>query len=271
MKSTCGAIRRDLISSAWPRSFDGPLAGARRHAEQCASCRAFLSEMQALEFGARAAAQAELAPLEVRERLFTRIAEARTHAPRRRARPFVWALSLAAAAAITAMVVRSAAVSGSGSALVTAIAQDHANALGGDRLESADGPAVEQWLAARLTFAVRVPVLEGAELTGARVCLTPRGRGAAIEYRVDGRKVSYFILPPQGDPLPVEGAFRHAHADGYRAVVWKDTDLVHAMVGALSDAALEQMARQCVKQAGSARFTALRRPTTAREADPRRV
>lgn len=250
MSSTCGVVRRELLAVTGPRDHGAPLAEAQAHVEQCASCSRFMAEMHAISEATRAVASGDTAPADVRERLFARIAAARTGATRQK---LVRAaqLSIAAAAVVAVIAVldigRSREVP---STLVNAITQEHATAVSGDRHESTDAAELQRWLAARLPFAVFVPVLEDAELIGARISLTPRGRGAVVEYGVGSEAVSYFILPSQAGGMPEPGKFRYAHAAGYRAVMWSEMGLMHAMVGALPQPTLERLARDCIKQAG---------------------
>ena len=49
--------------------------------------------------------------------------------------------------------------------------------------------------------------------------------------------------------MPESGKFRYAHSAGYRAVMWSEMGLMHAMVGALPQPTLERLARDCIKQA----------------------
>jgi anti-sigma factor RsiW len=133
--------------------------------------------------------------------------------------------------------------------LVSLIAAEHATAVGGDRVSSSDRGEVERWLAARVAFAVHVPAFTGARLTGARICLTEVGRGAVVEYVVGDRSLSYFVLPSPSD-APLTGAgLTRATESGYRLVVWRDTGLVHALVGALSHEQLDRLAKECIEQA----------------------
>jgi anti-sigma factor RsiW len=263
MSSTCGAVRRELLSVTGPRDHDASLAEAQAHVEQCASCRRFLTDMHAIRDATRAAAGGDTAPAEVRERLFASIATARTDTTRKKVVRAAQ-LSIAAAAVVAAIAVfdigRSREVP---SEFVSAITQEHATAVSGDRHESSDAEELQRWLAARLPFAVFVPVLEEAQLIGARISLTPRGRGAVVEYAVGSEAVSYFILPSQSGGMPEPGRFRHAHAAGYRAVMWSEMGLMHAMVGALPQPTLERLARDCIKQAtrsGRMAFSSSRTP-----------
>jgi anti-sigma factor RsiW len=250
MNSTCGVARRRLLSVTGPRGHEAVLADARAHMEQCASCRRFMSEMHAISEATRAASGGDAAPADVRERLFARVAAARTGATRHKVVRAAQ-LSIAAAAVVAVVAVldigRSPEVP---STFVSAITQEHAAAVSGDRHESTDAEELQQWLAARLPFAVFVPVLEDARLIGARISLTPRGRGAVVEYGVGSEAVSYFILPPQAGGMPEPGRFSYAHSAGYRAVMWSEMGLMHAMVGALPQPTLERLARDCIKQAG---------------------
>lgn len=262
MSSNCGVVRRELLSVTGPRDHGAALAEAQAHVEQCAACRRFLAEMHAISEATRAVASGDTAPADVRERLFARIATARTGATRQKlVRGAQFSIAAAAVVAVIAVldIGRSDDVP---SAFVSAITQEHATAVSGDRHESTDAGELQRWLAARLPFAVFVPVLEDAQLIGARISLTPRGRGAVVEYSVGREAVSYFILPPQPGGMTEPGKFRYAHAAGYRAVMWSEMGLMHAMVGALPQPTLERLARDCIKQASRTGRVAMALPRT---------
>jgi anti-sigma factor RsiW len=134
------------------------------------------------------------------------------------------------------------------SELAAALAQSHAASVGGDRVESSDPAAVERWISVRLPFAVYVPAFREARLSGARIDVSERGRGAVIEYQIGNTLTSYFVLPEGSKSDKSPGRLLHAHAAGYRAVIWRDAGLLHAMVGAVPTQTLEVLARECMKQ-----------------------
>jgi anti-sigma factor RsiW len=229
---------------------------AQEHLASCAACQQFVRDMRALGDAIREAAPREQAPAEVRGRLFAAVARARAGlqpSPRGRGRASWLAaavLLVALAGALTADRLRR---DGPDARIdpISAIAEDHATALGETRIASADPAEVTRWLERQVHFAMHVPVLPGARLLGARLCVTDDRRGAAVEYEVNGVAVSYFVVP--------DGA-RDAHSAkpprfdrttrvGYHVVSWREPGLLHAMVGNLPASRLATLAEACVEQA----------------------
>ncbi|MFN2421942.1 MAG: hypothetical protein ABR527_11330 [Gemmatimonadota bacterium] len=203
--------------------------------------------MSAFRDAVRGSLGVEAAPMEIREAVYARLAEARLEQRGRR-----WRAGFAAAAVLALVLVGAVLVlrpRAPTAPLVSLVAAEHANALGGDRLSSSDRGEVEGWLAARVGFAVHVPELSEARLTGARICLTPGGRGAMVEYAVGNRTLSYFILPSQPNALAIGPGLTRAAENGYRIVLWRDAGVVHVMVGALSHEQLDRLAHECIEQA----------------------
>lgn len=247
MSDSCGRARRFLWPDAGPRPADEKTLAARRHADTCSECRAFFAQMQAARTAVRATASSDVTPIELREEIYARLAEARQVRRSRR-----WSGSLLGVAVAVVLLLGAVLLlrpdSPRGS-LMSVIAAEHAKAVGGDRLSSSDRGEIESWLAARVAFAVHVPVFTGARLTGARICLTEKGRGAVVEYIVGDRALSYFVLPPPPDAPPTTDGLTRAAESGYRIVVWHDMGLVHALVGALSHEQLDRLAKECIEQA----------------------
>jgi anti-sigma factor RsiW len=247
MSNSCGHARRFLWPDAGPRPADEDTLAARRHADTCSECRTFFAQMQAAKTAVRASVASDVTPIELREEIYARLAEARQVRRSRR-----WSGPLLAAAVAVVLLLGAMLLfrpdSPTGS-LVSVIAAEHAKAVGGDRVSSSDRSEIERWLAARVAFAVHVPVFTGARLTGARICLTEEGRGAVVEYAVGDRSLSYFVLPSPSDAPPTRAGLTHAAESGYRIVVWRDTGLVHALVGALSHEQLDRLAKECIEQA----------------------
>jgi anti-sigma factor RsiW len=244
--AACGSARRALWPDSGPRRADARVAAARRHVEGCGECRAFFAEMEQLRMAVKAAATEPIAPPSVHERVFARRATA-SAAVKLRRRTWMLASAAAVVAVIAVLAARSLVKNGAAE-LAAVLAQSHAASLGGDRIASSDPGRIEQWISARLTFAVYVPVFPSARLAGARIDVSERGRGAAIEYQIGDKVVSYFVLPERAEVDASPDRLLHAHASGYRAVIWTDAGLLHAMVGAVPSVTLETLARECVKQ-----------------------
>jgi anti-sigma factor RsiW len=247
MSESCGHARRLLWPDTGPRPADEETIAARRHAEACADCRAFFHEMDVARRAVHASMAGEATPIELREAIYARLAEARLA---RRGRH--WSRIVVAAAIAGVLILGSSLFlrpTSTLAPLVSVMAAEHAKAVGGDRLSSSDRAEVERWLAARVAFAVHVPEFSDARLSGARICLTEQGRGAIVEYAVGDRTLSYFVLPSPSGELPIGDGLTHAAESGYRIVVWRDTGLVHALVGALSHDQLDRLARECIEQA----------------------
>jgi anti-sigma factor RsiW len=230
---------------------------AQEHLAGCVACQRFAREMRALGDVVREAAPREQAPAEVRGRLFAAVARARAGlqpTPRRRARaPWLAAavLLVALAGALTANHLRRDGHVD----LISAIAEDHARALGDTHIASADAAEVTRWLERRVHFAMHVPALPGARLLGARLCVMDGRRGAVVEYGVNGVAVSYFVVPfavPEEGAPPADAGparFDRATRAGYAVVSWREPGLLHAMVGNLPESQLTTLARACVEQA----------------------
>lgn len=114
-------------------------------------------------------------------------------------------------------------------------------------IRTSDVNTVRDWLVARLPFAVHIPQIPDALLEGARLCLLDGRRGAVLRYRLDGRVVSYYLMPAgRADGAVLDpAAFRHEAEVGYRVVAWREAGLIHALVGDLPRERLNALARFC--------------------------
>ncbi len=248
MSSDCGTARRVLLDRPAVRRLDERRLSAELHAGQCPRCRSFISESEA----STALLKASLSvppPDAVRERLFEAVAMARTGSPAARRLPYLAAAVTAAAIGGLLLGYNLTSRPGSG-AVLASIVSDHAIAASDDRIESGDAVEIEAWLAARVAHAVMVPALAGGRVVGARICVTPQGRGAVVEYEIDGRRVSYFFLvaPSEGR---TDEVVRVAGIKGYSIAHWRDRGLIHAFVGALPAARVKELAQECIHQAQS--------------------
>jgi anti-sigma factor RsiW len=252
--TTCGRARRLLWPDAGPKAASPELIEAQQHLEACSACQQFVRDMLALGDAIHDAAPREHAPVDVRGRLFSAIARARTGAqpPRRRHRRAQWPAAavvflIGLAGALTADRLRRDTRVDS----ITAIAEDHAKTLGETHVASEDPAEISRWLAGQVHFAMHVPVLPEAKLRGARLCVLDGRRGAVVEYDVDGVAVSYFVVPDEAEQAD-RGAtvrFDGTKRAGYHVVSWREPGLLHAMVGNLPESRLAILAKACVEQA----------------------
>lgn len=255
MSSECGAARRLLLDRSAVRRVDERRVAAERHAATCPRCRIFMRECEETATLLKETASVT-PPVELRDRLFEALATARAGAKVSRRMPYVAAALITASIGGLLLGYSLTARSGSDGMLASIVA-DHSITDAVDHIESRDAREIEAWLAARVAHAVMVPALSGGRVVGARICITPEGRGAVVEYEIDGRRVSYFILAA---PLGVgaDDAVRLAGIKGYSIAHWRDRGLVHAFVGALPSERVRQLAEECIHQARSRTATRFR-------------
>jgi len=251
---TCGRARRLLWPDAGPREATDEIVAAREHAAGCDACRDFLEDMQRIGDQIGRAAPRPTAPVEVRDRLFRVIAQARTGAgsPSRATR--ARRMAIAGIAGIAALLVVGLSLLGyltvrngsGGSDPLVSIVEDRLRSEKSTGLASSDSLQVAEWLTERLPFAVQIPMFPEARLTGARLLVAGRQSGAVVEYVVQGRGLTYYVLPGGGSGLQQE--IRLASRDGYRVASWHDAGLTHALVATLPGPKLIELARYCIHQ-----------------------
>jgi anti-sigma factor RsiW len=252
---TCGRARRLLWPGAGPKAASPEVIEAQQHLEACSACQQFVRQMLALGDAIHDAAPREHAPVDVRGRLFGAIARARTGAQQSRSHRHRRAQWLAAAVVLVVSLAGALTVNrvmrGARADPITAIAEDHAKALGQTHIASEDPAEITRWLAGQVHFAMHVPVLPEAKLRGARLCVLDGRRGAVVEYEVDGVAVSYFVVPDEAEPAGhgVTARFDGTKRAGYHVVSWREPGLLHAMVGNLPESRLATLAKACVEQA----------------------
>jgi hypothetical protein len=254
---TCGRARRLLWPDTGPKEATAEVVAAREHVSRCALCQRFFHDMRHLGERIREAIPRPEAPVAVRDRLFKAIARARTGEGVRGTiqRRRLWAAGLAA------MLI------GGGTWLglsqipdrempspdpIGAMAEDHLRSQRNTGLASSDSLEVARWLGDRLPFAVEIPIFPGAELRGARLLLVNRQSGAAIDYLIAGRPLSYYILPAiETETRTGIREIRVASRAGYRVATWEDAGLIHALVAGLPGPKLVELAHYCIQQMAS--------------------
>ncbi len=251
MTIACGTARRILWPDAGPREASQQVIEAREHMSHCAACNAFFAEMNAISAALLHTAGDIVAPLEVRERLFSAIAEARTR--QRFSRRMIHAVIAITAVAVlllgAALVVHQFTSPSSEQALIAAIVTDHGQWLRRGGINSAAQNDVSRWLAARVPYAVDVPSFPEGRLKGARITTIEGRLAAVVEYDIGGRPLSYFVVQ-MGGSADAERVTRvmHARREGYETVLWREPGLTHVLVGRISPATLDEMAMMCIEQ-----------------------
>ena len=249
---TCGRARRLLWPDAGPREATAEVVAAREHAAGCELCRRFLDDMHRIAEQVSRDAPRPTAPAEVRDRLFKAIAQARmahgASAPvtrlRRRLVPGIAAALAVGLGWLGYLAVRGGSPDSNNT--LGSIVEDRLRSQKGAGLASSDSLQIAQWLAERLPFSVQVPIFPEASLTGARLLIDNRHSGAVVEYLVQGRVLTYYVLP--GGWAGFQREIRLASRDGYRVASWHDAGLTHALVATLPGPKLIEFARYCIHQ-----------------------
>lgn len=255
MTPECGRPRRLLWPDNGPRKVTPEIIEAQDHVQDCASCAEFFDEMRRLSDDIRRSAPRPVAPLEVRNRLFKAISQARTQA-----RPRLQANAALVAAGVSAVILLlifgMRAFSGDDPSaprsMIPVLAEEHGRALGEAGIRSSDPSEISRWLGDRLSFAAHVPVFSEALVRGARILEVGRRHGVLVEYALGDDLVSYFVVAGyQSVGTPADLSLRVAIWNGYRVVSWTEPGLLHAFVGNVSESKLRMLARKCIEQTGS--------------------
>ena len=98
----------------------------------------------------------------------------------------------------------------------------------------------EQWFGNKLDFNVRLPELKDENLTflGGRVSHLRDVEVAALEYRVDQKNVTLFIMPAeqyQKLGLRAEPKFKMVNRQGYDVIVWSAHGAAYALVSEIGE------------------------------------
>jgi hypothetical protein len=231
---------------AGPRETTGMVQDAQAHLAACAACRRFVDDMVWVADRIHSTVSVAEAPLDVRNRLFEAVATARV-APIRSVRIHQRLLMGLAATAVMVLggwLGWEFLKEKQDVAAIAAFVDDHIATTVRESLRTGDSSVVAQWLDDRVGMELRFPVFPGAELKGARVSLISGQRGAVIEYALNGRSLSYFMVPWPQQGLSRELQF--ATRAGYRVVAWHDAGITHALVGGFPESELAELARYCM-------------------------
>lgn len=105
-----------------------------------------------------------------------------------------------------------------------------------------DRDSLWQWFARKVEFNPPLPptAITTAKLVGGRLCQIQNRRMVAYMYDVSGTPVSLYIADDGDNPIPAPGNVERFH--GYGHAAWHSDGLRFALVGALSDAQLRELA-----------------------------
>lgn len=256
MTSACGRARRILWPEANLRVADRELVEARAHGAHCHACQGFLADMEAMANLVRRVAPRPVVPPSLGDRLFSAVARERSIAGQRQVgipyRASAIVAGAIAAAALILLVLSPIYQDRSDETwrnAISAIVEDHARGLHHESLTTSDAGVAQQWLTARVAFAVHVPEVSGVVLERVEICQLGGVQACLLRYRVDGRPVSYYSYRLFPDEARHESAgsvtFREVEEAGYRVVAWEEAGILHALVADLPEDRLLALAREC--------------------------
>ncbi|MBI4539395.1 MAG: hypothetical protein HY704_07800 [Gemmatimonadetes bacterium] len=255
MSRKCARVRRFFSAMDQPQIVAGEAQQAHVHLQECAACHRFVDEMTLIAGQINDLAPRVGAPAAVKERILGALARERLRTTGTSSRRRWWlgfaGVGAAAAASVALWLSLGERSTTAPTLLLSAIAEDHIRTLQHAEIDSPDRAEVREWLAERIPFAVEIPDLPDASLLGARLCLLGGERGAVLRYRVDGRSVSYYLMPddsPESAAID-PSAFQHGTEAGFKVVAWRNAGMIHALVGDLPEARLTELAIFCQHQA----------------------
>lgn len=179
-----------------------------------------------------------------RREIVDALAQARSSARRRRTAAIAVAAAAAAVLVVVVALVPGAGRSG-GPEVGAALVEDHIRYLHDPgRRSPVDSATAAEALEGYVDFPVRLPEAAELRLTGVRRCYLLGRRVVLAFYDTTAGPVSYFALETDdlrlpGSACPGAPSLACGFETGYRIVSWEEAGLLHAVVGANSDALVE--------------------------------
>lgn len=227
---------------------------AMEHLRECPECRSYFQGQTEWAAVLKDRLRGTAAPEALRQRIEKQVQGRRLARSSRRRR------YLPVAAAALAFLLLAAGWVGSRVAserFFRSVCDDHAKYVNAEsQVASSDPGVLETWLRGKTEFGVRVPLLQNAQLLGARLCFLRSRKAALIFYRKNGRAVSLFEFKGQGLHLGVleraviDGAplWRLSY-NGFSLAVFEHRGITYALVSDLRESELLELA--AAAQAGS--------------------
>lgn len=251
----CHAARAELWPPERPRILGDVEATARAHVSDCPACARYFAQDRSI-LDALHALRQERAPLEVRERVFRALAEARSGEVsagpshrRTQTRMTPW---IATGAGLVLVAGSLLAALGnqlrSGTADTRGVVVDDylRRAVGEEYLDTSDPRAVTHFLERELGTVLSPLEMDGLTVERVEICLLDGIRGAMIQYRMNGERVSHYIVPTTTARrrAPAVAQDRPGSAgETLPVVTWAVPAIEQALVGAVSSAELLALAR----------------------------
>jgi anti-sigma factor RsiW len=255
---TCDEARALLWPPERPRLVAADVERAREHVRACPECVRYLAQDRALLDAYHRLREVE-APLEVRGRVFEALGRARAGpgtgddrpvAPRARSIGLAAMLAVSVALVVWSWSASDAAApppvagsveDGRGAGVESAFVEDYLRrAVGEDYLESTDVEEIVQFLTRELGQHVTLLRLSELVPTRVEICLLEGRRGAMVVYRLDGKRVTHYLVPKAADARPPTVAPEHGDL---AVVTWASGNLEEALVGEVSADTLLALAR----------------------------
>lgn len=261
----CAEARAGLWPPERPRLAGREVVEARLHVASCPECRRFFEQDRVI-LDAMDRLREDRAPRELRERIFDAMARERTllHSQgaggrgpglgspgKRWTAAAVLILALGAAVALLRSgggpgVERSVSAEAPGEAPDPAGAvfvEDYLRrAVGQDHITTRDPREAARFLARRLGVRMTPLQVAGLELEGAEICLLEGRLGAMVQYKLNGRPVSHYLVPrPEATPRAPAVMERDV---GMPVVTWSTAAVEQALVGEASAEELLRLARR---------------------------
>lgn len=120
----------------------------------------------------------------------------------------------------------------------------------GSFMETDEPVSLRHWLESRVGHTIDVPDIPDAQLLGGRLAYLDGIRGAAIEYSMHGKDLTYLMVPTARvvDRIAGNGnGFVSWSSRGYRIVMWKQGGGTRALVAPMPEPELSEIARHCLR------------------------
>lgn len=250
----CQSARRILSDIHSPSAPNMQVSEALEHRRHCGPCQAWEESERAWREALREKISSHDTPVAVKERVLTAVARARAEVELKRQRRW-WRTVVAALVLLGGSLGlfwwwREPSRSDT---LAVSLAESHllyASHPAPVEFASDNPPSLQDWLAHRVDFAVKVPPLNGAVLLGGRLCTLGDRRVAMVIYQSGERRLSLFQMPNRGLALApmrqmtVQGRnYRCGHHKGVEVVTWQDRGVLFALASDLPEEDLLRLTR----------------------------
>jgi anti-sigma factor RsiW len=117
-------------------------------------------------------------------------------------------------------------------------------------LPSADAREIKRWLESYVDYAVDVPTIRDATLSGGHVLRSGRVNAVAVTYVLRGRPLMYVVMPTayvMGRHLDEERVDTIS-LEGFNAVTWVEMGTARVLLAPMAEPDIAAVAEQCRKR-----------------------